>query len=62
MTTIVLSHPHDGHEVGDKLDLEPVEAKRLVRAGVATYATVDDATAVEGPAGRARTRRAVQGG
>lgn len=60
--TVILSHPYDGHEVGDRLDVAPGDAKRLVRAGVATYARASDAVAVEGEAGKARTRRAVEGG
>lgn len=60
--SIILSHPHAGNEVGDRVEVAPDEAKRLVRAGVATYATASDATSVEGEAGKARTRRAVAGG
>ena len=40
---IVYSHPHDGNEVGVRKEVEKLEAKRLVRAGVATYANKTEA-------------------
>lgn len=60
--SVTFSHPHDGRNVGDTADLERLEAKRLVRAGVATYTTAPDAVAAEGEQGKARTKRAVSSG
>lgn len=56
---IVLSHPlPEGRgEVGDRLEVDPLEAKQLVRAGGATYATKRDAKQAgdeDAPTARAR--------
>lgn len=56
--TIEFAHPHGDHAVGDRDVVDPATAKRLVRAGVANYATKTDAVAVEGDAGAAKTARA----
>lgn len=42
---VVMSHPHDGHEVGDRVGLPNDEAKNLVRTGYAQYATKSGAEA-----------------
>lgn len=45
---VKLSHPHDGHDVGDRLELDKVAAKDLVRAGVATFANKTEAKRARG--------------
>lgn len=58
---IVFSHPHDGHEVGDRVAIDADEARTLVTAGVAVYATKRDAKAVGAEdAPTASTRRRVE--
>lgn len=62
---IIFSHPHrvdadTAYEVGARAAFPPLEAKNLVRAGVATYATKVAATDAEGPAGEEKTARAVK--
>ena len=42
---VKLSHPYDGHTVGDRIELAPLNAKRLVQAGYATFASKADADA-----------------
>ena len=58
---ITLSYPWQGHEVGERVSVEPALAKRLVRAGVGVYATKKDAAAAGEPApdppAAKRTRR-----
>lgn len=39
---IKFSHPHDGHKVGDTAKVEALEAKHLVRAGVAQRVDAPD--------------------
>lgn len=61
-TEVVFSHPHDGRRVGESAKLDDAEARRLVRAGIATYAEDEDAkddsdVSADKPAGRARKRR-----
>ena len=48
---------HADHKPGDRDDLDPAEAKRLVKAGVAVYATVSDAKAAGGDLESAATKR-----
>lgn len=57
MTTLVLSHPHDGKEPGAKIDVEPGEANYLVQAGVALYATIAEAKKVGGDPEDAASKR-----
>ena len=40
---IILSHPYGDHAVGDRLELETDEARRLVHGGIGRYATKSDA-------------------
>jgi hypothetical protein len=42
-TEIILSYPYQGDDVGTRLSVDTSTAKRLVRAGVALYATKKDA-------------------
>lgn len=54
--SVTLSHPHGDSDVGDRVDLERGEAKRLVAAGVALYSTKADAqTAEPGDRGLSKT-------
>lgn len=57
---VELSHPYGDHAIGDRVELEVAEAKKLVRAGVAVYPTLKDARAAEGEAGESKTKRAVK--
>lgn len=57
---VQFSHPHGDYAVGDRAELEVVEAKKLVRAGVAVYPTRADAVEAEGDAGAEKTARAVR--
>lgn len=57
---ITFSHPHGDHAIGDRVSVPVLEAKHLVRAGVAVYPTKADATAAEGEAGEEKTARAVK--
>lgn len=57
---ITFSHPHGDNAVGDRVSVSALEAKNLVRAGVAVYPTKADATTAEGDAGEAKTARAVK--
>lgn len=57
---ITFSHPHGDHAVGDRVTVPRLEAKNLVRAGVAVYPTKAAATAAEGDAGEEKTARAVK--
>lgn len=57
---ITFSHPHGDHAVGDRVSVPRLEAKNLVRAGVAVYPTKADAVAAEGQAGEEKTARAVK--
>jgi hypothetical protein len=43
-TDVVLSYPWQDHDIGDRITIDTHTAKRLVRAGVALYATKKDAT------------------
>ncbi len=43
---IVLAYPYEGHEPDETVDLEPVEARRLLRAGRARLPVVDDEPSV----------------
>jgi hypothetical protein len=57
---VLFSHPHDGHEVGDRVALDKLEAKHLVRAGAATYANKTEAAkagAVERGPAKTRARK-----
>jgi hypothetical protein len=42
---ITISFPWQGHEVGERVTVSAIQAKRLVRAGVGRYATKKDAKA-----------------
>ena len=55
--TIKFAAPHDGNKVGDTAEYEVSEAKRLVKAGVATYATKTAAKAVGADPETAATAR-----
>jgi hypothetical protein len=57
---IVFSHPHDGRSIGDRVDVDELEARRLVTAGVAVYVTKTDARKAEGDAGAEHTAAAVR--
>lgn len=57
---VTFSHPHGKHEVGDTTELPKLEAKNLVRAGIATYSTVPAAKAAEGDRGAAKSGAAVK--
>ena len=57
MTEIVFAHHHGPHVPGDRVDVDPDEARRLVRGGRANYATEADAAATEGEAGKEKTAR-----
>lgn len=57
MTSITYTYPQDKHSVGDKEDVDPVEAKRLVRAGVAVYSTVPEAKKAGADPETAATKR-----
>lgn len=54
---VQMSNPHDGHAVGDKVDLDPVDARRYVRNGVAVYATVPEAKKAGADPDEAATKR-----
>lgn len=41
--TVKFGAPSGDYQIGDTADLDPVEAKQYVRAGVAQFATVPDA-------------------
>jgi hypothetical protein len=56
---VEFSHPHDDYDVGDRAVVHVLEAKSLVRAGVAVYPTKADAVEAEGEAGAEKTKRAV---
>lgn len=55
---IDLAHGWEDHKPGDRIAVEPVVARRLVRDGYATYARKDEAVKVEGNAGATKTTRA----
>lgn len=55
---ITYAHHHGTHVPGDKVKVPETEARRLVRAGRANYATKKDAATVEGNAGADKTARA----
>jgi hypothetical protein len=57
MVKVKFSHPHDGNEVGDQADVDEVEARMLIRAGVAVAATVPDAKAAGVDPETAATKR-----
>jgi len=57
---ITFSHPHGDHAVGDRVEVPALEARRLVKAGIAVYPTKTAAVAAEGEAGVEKTARAVK--
>lgn len=57
---VELSHPWEGHAVGERVSLDTLTAKRVVRAGVGVYATKAAATEAEGEAGAEKTKAAVR--
>lgn len=57
---VEFSHPHGDYGVGDRAELDVIEAKNLVRAGAAVYPTKADAMEAEGEAGVEKTARAVR--
>lgn len=54
---IVYAHHLGEHVPGQKAEVPELEARRLVNAGRANYATVKAATAAEGEEGKAKTAR-----
>jgi hypothetical protein len=54
---VTITFPWQGHEVGERVTVEPAVAKRLVRAGAARYATKKDAIAAGGDPDEAATTR-----
>lgn len=56
---VEFSNPYGGHEVGDRVKLDVLEAKKVVRAGYAVYPTQEAATKAEGEAGAEKTKRSV---
>lgn len=46
---ISYSHPYEDHEVGDKDTVDALEAKRLVRAGMAMYVAASTKQPAETP-------------
>lgn len=56
-TELILSYPYQGHEVGERITVDQVTAKRLVRAGVGLYATKRDATGAGDDPARSVTAR-----
>jgi non-canonical (house-cleaning) NTP pyrophosphatase len=52
---IVYAHHHKDKKPADRAAVEEGLARRLVRAGIANYATKSDAIEAEGPAGEERT-------
>lgn len=55
---IVYAHHHRDHVPGERDVVPAGDARRLVHAGVAAYATKEDAVQVEGEAGVDKTARA----
>jgi hypothetical protein len=54
---LVLSYPHDGHKVGDRVAYPVEQARMLVIDGTAVYATVGDADDAGGVPEQAATKR-----
>jgi hypothetical protein len=54
---IVYAHHLGSNKPGDKVAVSELEARRLVKAGRANYATVAAATTAEGEEGKAKTAR-----
>lgn len=54
---VQLAAHHQGHKPGDELELEPVEARRLIAAGVAVPATVPEAKRAGVDPDQAATKR-----
>lgn len=52
---VTLSHPYKSHKVRDRVELDAGEARQVVNAGIARYATKDAATTAEGKAGAEKT-------
>lgn len=57
---VELSHPWEGHAVGETVGLDELTARRVVRAGLGVYPTKSEATRAEGEAGAAKTKSAVR--
>lgn len=52
---VVYSHHSGDHKPGDKVSLDAAEAKTLVNAGYAQYATIPDAKQAGGDRSEAKT-------
>lgn len=55
---IVFAHHYGAHKPGDRITVPEADARALVRAGQANYATKADAKAAEGDAGVEKTATA----
>lgn len=57
---VTLSHPWNGHEVGERVELDAAIARRVVRSGHGVYSTMADAVRVGGETAAESTVAAVK--